>query len=788
MVVAEPPVVTLAVLLRQLRTEAGLTQEELAAAAQLSPRSISDLERGVARTARKETARLLAAALNLGEAARASFEAIARGRVPAEGFPALGAHAEPNATPAPPDHPHRPRETPVHAAGLVMPVPQQLPAAARHFSGRVAELGMLANLMHETAGGGGAVVISVISGTAGVGKTALAVHWAHQVADHYPDGHLYVNLRGFGPDRQVMEPAEAVREFLDAFQVPAQRIPAGLDAQVGLYRSLLAGRRMLIVLDNARDSVQARPLLPGAPGCLVLATSRNQLTGLVADGAHPIPLDVFTPGESHDLLARRLGPSRVAAEPQAADEIITRCAGLPQALAIVAARAAAHPTFPMHTLATELRDSRGLSPPSADADPATDLRAVFSWSYLALTPAARRLFRLLGLHAGPDISAAAAASLAGLSPARMGPLLDEVADANLIAEHSPGRYDFHDLLRGYAVEQAHLTDPPGERHAAIHRVLDHYLHTACTAARLLNPHRDPITLTPPQPGVTPEEPADHGQALDWFTRERAVLLAAVDSAVSTGLDTHTWQLSWALVDFLYRQGHWHDQAATQRMALAAAERQGEFQAQAGAHRYLARACAQLDRFEDADAQLHAALDLFRQAGDQTGQADTHLGLAWVWERQGGYAKAFDHSRQALDLHRAAGHRQGQADALNAVGWYCALLGDHQRALTYCEQALTLHQQLDDRQGQAATWDSLGCAHHYLRHHAEAITCYQHALDLYRDLGDRYGDAETLTRLGDTHHATGNPDATRDAWQRALTILEELGHPDAEHVRAKLTTL
>jgi tetratricopeptide (TPR) repeat protein len=667
--------------------------------------------------------------------------------------------------------------------------PRHLPAAVAHFAGRSGELAVLTGLLRGRAGTGGTVVISAIGGTAGVGKTALAVYWAHHVAGEFPDGQLYVNLRGFDPGGQVMDPAEAVRRFLDALGVPAERIPVDLDAQAALYRSQLAGRRVLVVLDNARDTAQVRPLLPGAPGCLVLVTSRNQLSGLVAaDGAHPITLDLLTLDEAGQLLAHRLGPDRTAAEPDAIAEIITMCARLPLALAIVAARAATHPHLSLHTLAGELREAGGRLDTLTTDDPYTDVRAVFSWSYRALNPEAARLFRLLGLHPGPDISVAAAASLAALPIDQVRTRVAELARANLLVEPVSGRYAFHDLLRAYAAERAHTVDSDERRHAATGRVLDHYLHTAYAAARLLDPFRDPITLTSPRPGVTPERPADHEQALAWFTAEHPVLLAAVDHDAATGFDTHTWQLAWTLYDFLNRRGHWHDWAAVQQAAVAAAGRLADPAVQARAHRFLAGAYIGLGRVEDAHTQLRHALDLYRRAGDQAGQAHTHHNLGHLWDGQGRPGEALDHARQALDLYRAAGDRRGQADALNSVGWCHSQLGDHRQALTCCQQALTLLQELDDRFGQSAAWDSLGYAHHHLGHHTQAITCYQHALDLVRDLGDRYYEATTLTHLGDTHHATGDLDAAQTAWRQALTILDQLDHSDAEQVRTKLTTL
>jgi len=586
-----------------------------------------------------------------------------------------------------------------------------------------------------------------------------------------------------------MRPEEAVRRFLDALQVPAEQIPVDLDAQAALYRSQLAGKRMLVVLDNARDSTQVRPLLPGAPGCLVVVTSRNQLTSLIAaDGAHPITLSLLTDDEARQLLARRLGVDRVAVEPAAVAEIITRCAHVSLALVLVAARAAVRPQVGLHVLAAQLRDTQHRWQTLTGDDPTTDVRAVLSWSYQTLSPPAARLFRLFGLHPGPDIAEPAAASLAGVPVSVVRPVLAELTRASLLVEHVPGRYSFHDLLRAYATDLTQTIDPDQQRHAATQRILDHYLHTAHTAERLLNPTGDPIILTAPDPAVSPEDLIGYRQALAWFTTERPVLLAAVAQAVTTGFDTHTVQLAWTLGTFLYRWGHWHDQATTGHAAVAAAYRLADRSAQARANRNLALALAQLGRFDDAHTQLSQALDLAVQISDQTGQAATHKTFALLWERRGRPAQALDHARQALDLYRTAGHQAGHVRALNAVGWYLTLLGEHPQALTACQQALTLHQDLDDSYGEAGTWDSLGYAHHRLGNHTRAITCHQHALTLYRDLGDHYEEAATLIHLGDIHHATGNPQDARDAWQQAVTILDNLGHPNADKVRTKLATL
>jgi tetratricopeptide (TPR) repeat protein len=678
-----------------------------------------------------------------------------------------------------------PDEVRVVRAGPVAP-PAQLPADLATFIGRTSEV---AHLLERCAQGAHTVVISAIGGTAGVGKTALAVHFAHRVADRFPDGQLYVNLRGFDPTGRVVTPGEAVRRFLDALGVPPERIPVDLDAQAALYRSTLARRRMLVVLDNARDSAQVRPLLPAAAGCLVLVTSRNQLSGLVAaDGAHPINLDVLSVAEARELLARRLGEQRVAAEPDAVEQIIARCARLPLALALVAARATARPGAALQMVAGELTDARQRWQTLTGDDPHTDVRAVFSWSYRALTAPAGRLFRLLGLHPGPDIAAPAAASLAGITSEAVVPVLAELTGASLLAEPTSGRYAVHDLLRDYATQLAHTIDTDEQRHAATGRILDHYLHTAYPADRLLNPAGDPIPLDPPRAGVTPQQLDDYAQAWGWFIGEHQVLLAAVAHAEATGFDTHTWQLAWTLQIFLDRRGRWLDLVAVGQAAVAAAHRLADPTAQARSHRLLAYAYTQLGRFDDADTQLRHTLDLATRTGDQAQQAHTHYNLAFLWERRGEAVHALPHARQALRLYQATGHQNGQAYALNMTGWCHTLLGEHQQALTSCQQALTLFQQVGHRGGQAGTWDSLGHAHHHLGQHNQALTCYQHALTLRRDLGDRYNEADTLTHVGDTHHATGNPQGARDAWQQALTILDELDHPDAAQVRAKLADL
>jgi DNA-binding SARP family transcriptional activator len=422
------------------------------------------------------------------------------------------------------------------------PVPAQLPLDAQGFSGRQDELAtlhaMLPPARPDTTDE--PVPVVIVSGTAGVGKTALAIHFGRQVAKRFPDGQLYVNLRGRDPGTAPVEPGEALRYFLDALGVPPYRIVASTEERAALYRSLVDGKRMLIVLDNASNAAQVRPLLPGSPGCLVVVTSRNQMAGLVAaEGAALVTLDVLSGDEAHEMLARRLGRDRVAAEPEAADEIIGACARLPLALSIAVGRAAAgspgRARRPLAELAAELRDVRSRLDALEEGDPATDVRAVLSWSYDQLSPSAARVFRLLGLHPGPDISLSAAASLAGISRAEAGTALRELTRTHMVAERLPGRFTFHDLLRVYAADQAERHDSAADRDAAMHRVLDHYLHTAASASQRFSPSRSPLRVAAPEPGVLPADLADKDQALAWFDAEIRVLLALSATPVTTAL-------------------------------------------------------------------------------------------------------------------------------------------------------------------------------------------------------------------------------------------------------------
>jgi tetratricopeptide (TPR) repeat protein len=734
--------------LRRCRESAGMSQEELAQRAGVSVRALRNIERGRTQCPHQGSLVRLADALALQGQARA--EIIGLGRRPAAR----------TTTP----------QRPTPSDGNAPTVPRQLPASIRQFVGREHELAELGGLLGDASTNPASVVISAIDGTAGIGKTALAVHFAQRAAELFPDGQLYVNLAGFSPSGSPVAPGQAVRGFLDALGVRPDKIPQGLDDQTGLFRSLLAGRQMLVVLDNAADEEQVRPLLPGSPGCLAVVTSRRQLTGLAAaEGAALMTLDYLPEAEARQLLAARLGAGRVAAEPAAADELVRLCGGLPLALAIAAARAAVRPHFLLATLAAELADSAGRLDALDVGDPATSVRAVLSWSTTQLGEEAARMFRLLGLHPGPDITVPAAASLAATAERDTRRLLGHLTRAHLIAELVPGRYSFHDLLHAYAAEQACANDTHDERDAAVGRVLDHYLDTALGAARLLNPAREPVPLAPPRPGAMGGQLVDHAHAKAWFEAEHEVLLAAITLAARFGFDTHAWKLAWAMADFLYRGGHWQQWAATHRTALAAATRLGDTAAQALCGRILANACTELGDHDQARGYFASSLRLYQRLGDRLGEARIQHNLAVLTDREGRYADALGHAEQALLLYQAIGDKAGQASTLNLIGWYHDLLGDYQQARAFCRRSLDLCTETGYRTLEADVWDSLGHVEHHLGNLVAAATCCQRAVSIYRETGARFNEADTLNYLGDTRHAAGELAQARAAWRQALAI-------------------
>jgi len=667
-------------------------------------------------------------------------------------------------------------------------VPRQLPAAISCFAGRDVELQRLTALLDGNSNPADTMVISAIDGMPGIGKTALAVYWARQVASRYPDGQLYMNLRGFDPRGVPVSAAQAVRGFLDALGIPAEQIPQSLDAQASLYRSRLAGRRMLVLLDNASDVEQVRPLLPGSPGCLVLITSRNQLTGLIAEGAHPLPLDLPTGAEAHQLLERRLGAHRLAAEPASARQMIELCGRLPLALSIVAARAVTHQNFSLTDLTAELRSSAEPLDAIEGGDPAANARAVFSWSYQQLSTAAASMFRSLGAHPGPNIAVAAAASTAGIPITEARSALAELARSNLITEHVAGRFAIHDLLRAYAMERSAEHEHDDDRRAAVHRVLDYYLHTAMAASQRFNPGRLPLQLADPQPGVVPVNVADKEQALAWFDAEVRALLALTSYADTNGFDTHAWQIPWALAPYFNRRGRSRDYIATQQIALAAGRRLDDTSAIAHAHYLLAHAQANTYDYEAADPNVRQALDMFRELGDRANEAVALNGLSAMLEKQERYPEALDIALEALRITRAIGHWWTQAYLENGVGWLYAHMNQFDQALTHCQRSLSLHRESGNRGGTADTLDSLGYIYQHLGDLAQAKSRYEQAIDIYREMGAPFGEGNSLAGLGEATLAAGQLHTAHHIWQQAVTILRDIPSYDTTQLELRLSEL
>lgn len=677
--------------------------------------------------------------------------------------------------------------SPRPARRLAGVVPRQLPAPARHFVGRLNELAALDALRDSVSGSSGPV-LAAITGTAGIGKSALALRWAHRASDRFPDGQLYVNLRGYDPVGPPLDPFSAVRGFLESLGTPADAIPREPHAQAALYRSLLSGRRALVVLDNVRDGEQARPLLPGASGVMALITSRDDLTGLAAnEGAARISLSLLAATESRRLLAGHVGADRIARHAETANELIELCAHLPLALSIIGARAAGHPDLPLRTLVGQLRDAQGRLDALYSGESSGDLRAILSCSYQYLSAPAARMFRLLGLHPGPDISAAAAASLAAVPVTTATRLLNELCRAHLISERAADRYTFHDLLRTYAAEQAHQHDSEDERRPALDRMLDHYVHTAHAAALLQEPPRDPLILTTSARGVVPEDPADDAAAAAWFADEHEVLMGCVALAARSGRVAHAWQLAWTLMTAFSRRGRCVDLETALRWVLDAGHRANDLTAQAYAHRFLGRVRGLLGLHDEAYDHLQHALGLFERLGDLAGQAAAHIGLAREHELRAQPVPAVEHATRALELQRAVGYRIGEANGLNNLAWCYVRLGDYSRALDSCREALALQQAIGYRPGEACTWDTLGYVHHHLSQYDEAVACYGRALQSQRQLDDKYEQAGTLSRLGDTFAAAGNTPSAHGCWYQALALLEELHHPDAQQLRARLNS-
>ncbi|MFI7604525.1 AfsR/SARP family transcriptional regulator [Micromonospora sp. NPDC049366] len=647
-----------------------------------------------------------------------------------------------------------------------LPRPAQLPPDLPFFSGRDE---LIAQARAAVARPGGPTVLA-IDGMPGIGKTALAVHLAHEFAAHYPDGQLYVDLRGYDGRDAAMSPAEALRGFLGSLGVPQHGIPAELHALAGMYRSSLAGRRLLIVLDNCRDAEQIRHLLPGDPGCLVIVTSRSRLsTLLTAAGAHPLPVGLPSLDEARTALLGPLGADAVTADPAAIDAIIASCGRLPLALAVVAARAASLPGTPPARIAAELAHSPGSLDGFDGGDPQTGLRAVFSWSYRALSAPAARLFRLLALHPGPDISIAAAAGLAGVELRNARTLIGELSRAHLVSEESPGRYRVHDLLLAYAGELGEEYDSPAECAAAELRCLQFYRATCYQAHRRLLTSED-HPMIEPGAGETPLRFADHGEAMRWFTAERQVLIALVGRAARQGRHTDAWQLALGMQHFFDRSGRWADWTTTGEVALEAARAGGDLVGQARMHRSLAGAAYFRGEQETAIGHLDRALELLARLGLHGELTRAGINRAMILQALGRHEEVVGALRAALGPARAAGDDKLLADVLVILAGSNAELGREDEAMRCAEQAMALSRAARYRLGVAEAWEVRGRVYSLRGDTGRTIDCWRAAAVAYQEASASAPAAEVLALLGDALATVGDQEAAVRAWQEALALI------------------
>ena len=672
------------------------------------------------------------------------------------------------------------------------PTPHQLPSAPAGFVGRADQLVALDRALaapgpsadNDAPRGRRPAVIAAIGGTGGIGKTWLAVTWANRNIEHFPDGQLTVDLRGFGPGKP-RPPTDVLADFLTALGADRDHQPTDLDACIALYRTHTTGKRLLILLDNAATTDQVEPLLPGGNTCTVMITSRHRLPALAArHGARQVRLDVLTDTEASTLLRTALADTHIAAgADRAITELIGQCQGFPLALGLIAARIRNNPSL-LHDFVADLRDL-GLDALDSN-DPAASLPTVLSWSLRHLTEQQRTLFGLLGIAPGPGTTLPAVASLIGLPQTGARRVLWALEEASLLERRPGGRYVMHDLVRDYA---ASTILPADVREAALTRVMDFYLHTAHTAASLLYPHRPLLHPAPPAPGVHLLLLADAATATAWLEAEHATLLATQRVAMDLAHHQVAWHLAWTLDSFHLRRGHRRDALASWRVALDAAVYLPNPAALSRAHRLLGQSCSRLGLHQEATVQLDLALDLAVRHHDSEEQARTHQVLAFAWGRRGDDQRALDHAQYSLNLYRALNHSAPEADALNAAAWFAARVGKFDTARDHCREALALHRYHHDLGGEAATLDSLGFIAHRTGNHRQAVDHYHQALTLYRRVGYTYEIANTLDNIGHPHGALGQHDRACAVWRAALEMYQEQGRTvDAERTRRQLDEL
>jgi tetratricopeptide (TPR) repeat protein/DNA-binding XRE family transcriptional regulator len=742
-------------LLRQLRKDAGLTQEELAAAASLSPRSISDLERGINLTPHRETVRLLADALSLQGAARTQFEVAARRRVASAAMPAAI------------------RNSPDGGGGGA--VIRTLPRDIASFVGREPELAHLMDVLEADATRGGVVGIHAIDGMAGIGKTTLAVHAAHLLAPRFPDGQIFLRLHGHTPGQAPVDPVDALAILLATVGATPQEIPVGVEARAGLWRDRMSGKRALLVLDDAINSDHVLPLLPAAAGTLVLVTSRRRLTALPE--ASSIALDILEPSEASELFVRLAGRQSLSPTQTGIVDIVRLCGYLPLAVGLMAGQLKHHRTWTVTDLAAGLAAAQDrLAAMRAEN---SSIAAVFGLSYEDLTEHQQRLFRLLGMQPGSDIDAYAAAALDGTDFPAVSTLLNDLYDHHLIDEPTQGRYRFHDLIREHARTLADAEEPTS-RDAAIDRLLHYYLHTARAANRHLA-RRTPADLPATTDLGSLHAPplATREQAADWMDTERLNLHAAVGYAAFHDRPDYAISIAVAMHGFLRTHGHWGQALALHQTALAAArhvdDRLGEALALSdlGDTQYLAGDCTA------AAASLIRALELFRDIGNSMGEANVISYLGLVQQLTGDYRAAEESLARGLELYRHLDDPLGEAIALSDLGKLQRLTGDYAAATASQNRALALYRDLCDRNGQASALTELGAVQLATGDYAAAIASQDQALQLFREVGHRWGQANALNQLGDIQCQTREFAAAAASQDQALRFYRELSHSRGE---------
>jgi tetratricopeptide (TPR) repeat protein len=642
-----------------------------------------------------------------------------------------------------------------------------LPQDLAEFTGRTADLDQLRQALEDAGHGGGAVVISAIEGMAGVGKTQLAVHAGHLLTQERPlDRVLFVNLRGFHPDpaQPPADPAAVLDGFLRLLGVPGQQIPHDLDARTAAYRRRLAGSHALVVLDNAADAEQVRPLLAAVPGCLTLVTSRRSLVDL-----HPatrLIVDVFTPDEAVDFLTRAVPEVVVGADPHAPARIAERCGHLPLALSLVAGHIRSTPGWTLTDHADRLEERhRQLD---------TGVELALQLSYQHLSTDRQRLLRLAALHPGQDFDAYAAAALTDVDLPTAQDRLHHLCDDHLLQQTTSGRYGFHDLVRAYAADRATDQDRPPQRRAALTRLFDFYLATAATAMDVAYPHERQHRPAVPPAGTPTPDLSDRDRADRWLDTELTNLLAVAQHATH-GWPEHTWRLSCTLDRHLRTRGRHQDGQALHQHVLHLARHLGNHRAEMNALNSLGYIHRIVGRMEAASNDFGRALQIAQAIGDRVGELYAHNGLGDVHRMLGHHEQAADHCERALEIARAIDDRNGELYALAGLGNVCRLLGRYEQTGDHYERALRIAQSIGDRSGELYALAGLGDVHRMLGRFEQASDQYEMALQIAQDIGDRIGEQNALTGLGGVHRMLGHHDQAGGHFGRALGIAQDIGN-------------